>query len=511
MITRDILAAFLVAAWSWAGETPRPVAAWDVVPHQELVKPLQVGVVAFHLQPLNVRFRIDGVDRPLLERTVSAPTRNPDTGVWEYTCPVDPAALPDGAFTVRARVEVDGRPEAAIDLAPLPLLANAHGALPVVHEVVVDGASGDDANPGDAERPLRTLRAGVAAAGVGGTVRLRPGSYAAQGLGSGTRGRWTTICPAEGVPADAVVITPGRPGVDKLRFAGLTLAADPAQQAYNTILAGEGGKHEVWIDGCAMVCRKGREWHTDMLGNRYPAYITGGTVVDLSNGPAALLMRGLVMKRICSDAFTNARVAINCTVEVIDRGSTAAHPDFVQSHVADREETNSFLLYNCRGLRCGSQGFFGLNVADSAFVNCLFVKDPADSALRSQYTGRMENVLFLHLTLPNQHWHWRGTGALTRDVAFVNGVVPSMEGQDPEWMAGIAVRDSHVVRGAALAGERLGSGEAGFADPAAGDYRPRPGSPLAGSGARLACVPADIDGEPWPEGGVNRGCLRAAP
>lgn len=513
MITRNFIA-LLAAVLAEAGEpavVPPPVAAWDVVPHQEVVRPIHLGVVAFHLRPLNVAFRVDGGGKPLLDRTVGAPSRNPDTGVWEYVCPLDPAILPDGPVAVQARVTVQDSPATVLELQPLVLIANAGGSLPAGRTVVVDAANGDDAGPGDAARPLRSLKAGLAAAGEAGTVRLRPGSYPAQGLGGGRRTRWTTIQPDEGVAAEAVVITPGRPGADKLRFVGLTFAADPEKKGYNTILAGEQGRHEVWIDRCAMICRGGREMGTVMFGNEYPAYITGGTVVDLSDGPSARLMRGLVMKRICSDAFTGARVAIDCTVEVIDRGGSDAHPDFVQSHVGDKAAMKSFILYNCRGLRCGAQGFFGLNVKDSAFVNCLFVKEPGDSPLRSQYVGRMENVLFLHLTLPNQHWHWRGTGPLTRDVVFVNGVVPSMDGADPQWMAGVGVRASHVVRSTAVQVEGVSQGDPGFADPSAADYRPRAGSPLVGSGARLACVPADIDGEPWPDGVANRGCLRTAP
>jgi hypothetical protein len=508
------LAALLVSCILAAADPalPPPVAAWDVVPHQVLGAPLQVGVVAFHRLPLSVVFRIAGPPgaAPVLERTVAEPTLNAHTGVWEYWCTVDPAAIPDGPFEVQARVEVAGHAEAAKELEPLALFANATGGLPAGREVVVDGANGDDAAAGDATAPLRSLKAGLAAAGAGGTVRLRAGRYAAQALGGSRRERWTTITADTGLKPEQVEITAGRPGFDKLRFAGVSLVAEPEKPGYNTILAGENGKHVVWFDGCRMVCSKGREWGAQLTGNNYPSYITGGEVIDLADGPSARLMRGLRMRRICSDAFTGARVAIDCTVEVIDRGTTEAHPDFVQSHVGDKDAMKSFILYNCRGLRCGAQGFFGLNVRDSAFVNCLFVKEPADSALRSQYVGRMENVLFLHLTLPNQHWHWRGTGPLTRDVLFANGVVPSMDGGDPEWMAGITVQDSHIVKATKVAGDGLGEGPARFADPAAGDYRPAAGSPLVGTARRFACVPADIDGKPWPAGAVNRGCLRTA-
>jgi len=511
MITRATIAfivVYVLAAGEPATALPLPVAAWDVVPHQVLSAPLNVGVVAFHRQAVSVAFRIDGPAGALLERRVEAPTLNPHTGVWEYWCAVDPAIIPDGPFAVQARVEVVGAPTVAKDLDPLPLFANAKGSLPAGRTVVVDAEKGDDAASGEAAAPLRSLKAGLAAAGVGGTARLRPGRYPAQALGGGKRERWTTITADEGVKAEQVEITAGRPGFDKLRFHGVSLVAEPAKPGYNTILTGENGKHEAWFDGCLMVCRTGRESGSQLTGNNYPSYITGGEVMDLADGPSARLMRGLRMRRICSDAFTGAKVAINCTVDVIDRGTSEAHPDFVQSHVGDAAAFKSFILYNCRGLRCGAQGFFGLNVRDSAFVNCLFVKDPPESPLRSQYVGKMENVLFLHLTLPNQHWHWRGTGPLTRDVLFANGIVASMDGSDAEWMAGITVQDSQVVKETKVAGARLTQGTPGFADPATGDYRLRADGLAAGSAPRLPCVPADLDGKPWPEGKANRGCLR---
>lgn len=495
---------------------PPPVAAWDVVPHQVIRETLCAGVVAFHRSALTVEFRVQasGAAVPAWSRTVTEPTLNPQVNVWEYWCSIDPATLPDGAFSVQARVFPTGHPEAVKELAPLPLFANAKGTLPPGREVIVDAAHGDDAQPGDAGKPLRTLKAGLAAAGVGGRVLLRPGSYSAQALGGGMkRAYWTTVTAAPGISADAVEITPGRPGTDKLRFAGVTLAADPAEKGYNTILAGEQGKSEVWLDGCRIVCKKGRESGTDFSGNVYPAYITGGETMDLANGPAARLMRGHRIRRICSDAFTSVAVAVNCTVDEIDRGGTAAHPDFCQSHVASPDQYKSFILYNCRGLRCSSQGFFGLNLRDSAFVNCLFVKYPPNSPMLSQYSGRMENVLFLHLTLPNQAWNWRGKGALTRDVWFLNSIVPAMSAGDPAWLAGIRVADTHFILGAKpygaqLLGDQATQGAAAFADPAAGDYRLLPDSPAAGTAQRLPCVPADIDGTPWPAGKANRGCLR---
>ena len=142
-----------------------------------------------------------------------------------------------------------------------------------------------------------------------------------------------------------------------------------------------------------------------VFGNRYIAYVTGGMTTEMDNGPGAVLMRDHRIVKITSDAFTGVRTAINCSVEDINPGKTGAHPDFHQSYVGDRTKFNHVILYNCRGLRCISQGFFGHNLQDSAFVNCLFHK--GETVMYSQYSGPMDHVLFLHLSVPNQTWLWR--------------------------------------------------------------------------------------------------------
>lgn len=518
---RHLLLALLVLSLAAADEAAAPpsppIAAWDVVPHQIITAPFQAGVVAFHLRPLAVEFALTvaGRDEPLRRETVTAPTFNAQVGVWEYWLVIDPAQIPDGPFSIAATVQVVEAPTSTLKLAPLPLYANSGKTLALGTTVHVDGEKGDDAQPGSLEQPKRTLKAALAAAGDGGSILLAAGTYSADGLGGGLgRKRWTTIAPREGVSREAVVITPGRPGTDKLRFAGLTLASDPSEAKYHTLLTGDNGRSVVWVDDCVLTCRKGREFSCNAFGNNYPSYVTGGETVELSNAPGAILMRGHRIRSICSDAFTSVRTAINCTVDEIERGKTEAHPDFCQSHVGKPDEYKSFILYNCRGLKCSSQGLFGLNLRDSAFINILFVKHPANSPMSSQYSGRMENVLFAHMTFPNQVWHWRGKEALTRDVYFVNNIVASMSiSADPAWMTGF--RFSHNLYlggnkgyGAVTPGDEARSGAAGFVDPTVADYRLGADSPAAGSALPLSCVPADIDGKPWADGKPNRGCLR---
>ena len=40
----------------------RPVARWDVVPHQRLKEPFKAGVVAFYDKPFYVEFTVNGVE-----------------------------------------------------------------------------------------------------------------------------------------------------------------------------------------------------------------------------------------------------------------------------------------------------------------------------------------------------------------------------------------------------------------------------------------------------------------
>ncbi|MGK2953914.1 MAG: hypothetical protein ACSLEZ_16205, partial [Thiobacillus sp.] len=163
---------------------------------------------------------------------------------------------------------------------------------------------------------------------------------------------------------------PGRPGTDKLCFRNLSLYSDPPSRKYNTILSGEQGKSGVWLDDCRLYNRKGRwEGGGVAFGNRYVPYVTGGLTTEMDNGPGAVLMRNHRIVKITSDAFTGVQTAINCSVDDINPGKTGAHPDFHQSYVGDRTKYNSVILYNCRGVNCISQGFFGHNLKDSAFVN----------------------------------------------------------------------------------------------------------------------------------------------
>lgn len=491
------------------------IAAWDVVPYQVIDRPFQVGVVAFHETGCRVEFAVvqssdaagassDSVKR---QESVAQATFNERTSVWEYHITVDPSKLDDGSFVVQAKAVPLGEGHLSAQLIELPLYANANGTLTPKAPVWADCEAGDDeSGDGTEAEPLKTIRQALKAAGDGGTVYLKAGKgFSAQSLGGGKRRTyWTTIAAAPGVERDDVEIGPGRTGTDKLRFHNVTLYSDPPTRAYNTILSGENGSTIVWLDDCKTYNRKGR-WDGGgvVFGNRYVGYVTGGMTTEMDNGPGGVLVRNHKIHKITSDALTSARTAINVEVRGIDRGPTSAHPDWHQSYTGGGDKYKTCIIYNCSGFDCLSQGFFGHNLKDSAFVNCIFHRPPGVGY--SQYSGHMDHVLWLHCTVPTQTWLWRGT--LHGDHCYVvNGIYIKMQETQGGNTEGFTISHNHFINPPEPMGTAATTGDPQFADPGCLDYHVRASSPAARSGRPLPCVPADIDGRPRDRQHPTRGC-----
>jgi len=485
------------------------IAAWDVVPYQIIDKSFTVGVVAFHETSVMVEFTVtqNGEEVNEYAAMVKEPRLNERVNVWEFCIPLDPAKLADGPFEVHARAASPVKGHVVTDLKLLPLYANSKGTLDLGHTVWADCNAGDgEAGDGTDARPFKTISRAVKAAGDGGTVYLKAGKdYSAQKIGGGLkRSYWTTITAAPGVARDQVEIGPGRTGCDKLRFRNVTLYADPPTRKYNTILAGENGRTIVWVDDCKLYNRKGR-WGGggNAFGNRYVGYVTGGITTEMDNGPGGVLVRNHKIIKITSDALTSARTAINCEVRDIDPGKTGAHPDWHQSYTGGKDKYKTCILYNCSGLACQSQGFFGHNLKDSAFVNCIFHKLPGHAL--SQYSGHMDHVLWLHCTVPNQSWLWRGT--LHGDNCYVlNGLFANMQEAQGGNTSGFTISHNHFLNPDRALGEDRTTGDPQFADPKKLDFHVKATSAAARSGQPLQCVPADIDGHPRDPKRPTRGC-----
>jgi hypothetical protein len=492
-------------------QATRPVAAWDVVPFQVFDKSFHVGVVAFHETGCQVEFtvRVAGENAAIQTQVVQNPTLNAQSNVWEYWLALDPAALPDGPIEVRAKVLPLGAGMIARELTPLTMYANGRRSLKFGEPVWVDCNRGDDTAAATEAKPLKTLAAAVKHAPNGGTIYVKAGKgYSANELGGGLRRTyWTVIAAAPGVKRDDIEIGPGRPGTDKLCFRGVTLYADPPSRAYNTILIGDNGQTMVWLDDCKMYNKKGR-WGGGGIafGNRYVPYVIGGLTTEMDNGPGGVLVRGHRIVKITSDAFTEVQTAINCSVEDIDPGPTEAHPDFHQSYVGDPNTFNTVILYNVWGKRCISQRFFGHNLRDSAFVNCLFHK--GDTVMVSQYTGPLDHVLFIHLSVPNQSWLWLDDFR-PKNCCMIDCLLGNLPATPKVQAPGLSYAGLHVIGATTLVSKGGTAGAVQFVDAPQLDFHPALGSAVATGGAPLQCVPADIDGRPYDANSPSRGCFQA--
>lgn len=489
------LSAALLLAAAVSVEAARPVARWDVVPNQRITGVFKAGVCAFHENGVRVKFEVAGKTY-----TASDPGFNDRTGVWEYFVPIDAGKLPDGPLTVKARAEtLDGGE--CFDLPELTLFADT-GRTQGSHAETTIG-------------PEDSLGDAIARVGEGGTVYLKKGVYKPQGLGGkSARKFWTTLTPAPGVKRDEVEFGDGRPGLDKLHFKDVTFALEQEGGKYSCILAGEGGSTRCWIDGCKMYNKKGR-WasNSNMFGNGMIGYVTGGETTEMCNGPSGPLLRGHTVYKITSDVWTGSdRLVVNCKCWDVNPGKTGAHPDFYQSHAKAPSFVHDVILYNVSGYDLRCQGLFGVRIRDSAFVN---VSMEVKIGMYSQFSDEMTNVLFAHVTDIDQSWLWReatqGKGDYApTDVRFFNSVLRSMGG--PAYLNnGDGTAGLKVANNAFYGTDKKGrpTGEYGsstvhiprtFVREDKHEFALPAGSPALKAGIPLQCVPADINGVPYPSG-----------
>ena len=381
----------------------RPVARWDVVPYQRVAGTFEAGVVAFHEKGVTVEFSVNGK----AAFTAEKPTLNPRTKVWEYVFPFDSSKCADGPVTLSARVKTpDGE---SLALPDLPLYADSLRSLGSRRTVWVDSKNGNDFADGSAGAPLQTLRGAIAKVGDGGTVYLRRGRYAAVRLGGRMkRKHWTLVSAAPGVNREDVLVEGGRMGTDKLRFRSIVLFCDLDVGEFGSVLIGENGKTSCWVENCLIQNRKGSASRDARpFGNRLIAYVTGGVTQCIGRGPDAVLVRGHEVRDVSSCAFSMMEgLVVNCRVSKV-APTDGGDANVILSHAPDSSWVHDLIVYNLAATEIAAHGLYGDQMRDCAFVNISCSSSaPEKARIRSQYGGRMENVLFAHVAVSGQPWIW---------------------------------------------------------------------------------------------------------
>lgn len=381
----------------------RPVAAWDVVPHQRVDGTFTAGVVAFHDRAVKVEFTINGRK---FGNAVEAPALNARTGVEEFVLPFPAGKLSeklgDREYTLGAKVFVEG--ETPYELPALTIYANAKGSLGSKKTIWVDSGNGNEFAAGDKTSPVKTLARAVKMAGDGGTVYLKEGSYNLRLLGGGfERKFWTLITPAPGVDRNAVKVFAGRPGTEKLHFKDLNLYCSYDVGEYGSVVMGEGGKTSAWFDNCNFTNLKGRHaGEAYPFGNKLVAYVTGGATYEIMYGPSsAVLMRGHTVKSVATNALPGENaLVVNCRVDDVKAADGAAS-DLITSIATHPDWAGNLIVSGLKASNLSCRIFSFRRVRDSAFVDVAFDIDGSNGAY-SNIAGETENLLFSNVTLPVQ-------------------------------------------------------------------------------------------------------------
>lgn len=511
----------LILTITWPSAATTAIANWDCVPYQTFDSTFNLGVVAFHETGVDVEFFADGSSLG----TVSDPTYNARTDVYEYWVALDAADYADGPVVLTATATPDGGGHTARQLAELTLFANSGGSLTGTAVVWVDCDNGDDDGAGTESDPYQTVERGITEVGDGGRVYLKASrNYLLTSL-YGTAGytHWTTVSAAPGLGPEDVHIagsnaagtSSGRYGDDMIRWCNVSFYTDQPE-GYHTVFYFTSNQH-AWFDSVTIFDTHGRFNGGQPMNGNSPYYVWGTNclVHDMANGWGGL--RGNVNANICSDIYRpgNNTISINFTLYTIDKGTTSAHPDFFQCYCTDGLKEN-VILYNMKAYNMGAQGVFGCNEAcglrDVAFVNVLLEKDPPESALMSQ-PGYMEHVLAWHFTTVDHGWTFRDPSNVSGWVVK-NGNWSNFNGGEVTTLANSDISHNHFAGLSWNQPEPFGTdatlGDQQFVDTAADDYRVTQDSPCYHSGTPLPGVPADVDGVLYDAATPNRGCFASA-
>jgi len=396
-----------------AGYTATAIARWNVVPHQWVIAPMHVGVIAFHMNGIDrVEFTLDGGE-PLVVREKSF---NERTGTWEYVATIDP-----DDFAVGREVEVRalvyprraGEPRVVE-----PLFLHVHpDDLPRPAPVYVSETGDDATADGSRSKPFRTIWAAMKAHGAtadisGLTVYLEAGRYSLEGSASPrpfTSDGWVTVRAAPGVERNSVRVGAGRVRVKYLALRDLVIDLSGGGNVFNYPTL----EPSLWLDNVVALGPGPAAGTTVTRAQGWRGlYITRSVFTGFRDGAqGATLARDVSLYDLGSDAFGDARLVVNCRVFGIEApAGSGFHPDVYQFSGAGGVRDNT-IVYGLRAVNADAQGLFADDldrIENAAFVN-MEIKKSGPSYLKSQWDVPIDHVLLWHTSIRGQAFFWRTT------------------------------------------------------------------------------------------------------
>ena len=393
------------------------IARWNVVPNQIINETsFDLGILAFHVNHIErVEISVDGGPAVVLTETVF----NPRTGVDEFMATLDSSLFSEPGHLAELRAviypRVAGQPTV---LEPLPLMINL--ARPELWCASWGSdTNGDGTKPNPFRQPSRAVQffqqqaGGNSANGAcdGLIVNLEPGEYDAT-AGSlpypSTENSWLTIRGEPGADRSAVRFVAG--GGVRTRYIQFSNVTFDQLEIPSRVLPG-GEKQSIWIDDVHCFGNGPNDSLISISAGAYKhSFVTSSYFSQIANGPKGVdMVRGTLVEDIGEDAFTRAKMVVDCEARRVVP-SPGAHSDVFQIFCnTDAGTSDNTLIYGLRAVDADSQLIFMADCAvieNIALVNIVLLKpcerDPASPPNSQMRTGRISNVILQNVSLPNQ-------------------------------------------------------------------------------------------------------------
>jgi hypothetical protein len=497
------------------GTGAQVIANWDVIPYQVITTTFKVGVVAFHESGVDVEFTINGGSA----ETVSSPTYNDRTDVYEYWIEISPADYSDGEITISATAYPDDANNQPRALSDLILYTNANGTLHDYNGASIVWADCDNGNDttgdGSELNPFLTIERAYAQAGSGGTVYLKAGlNYQiTDNLASVNHPYWTTVTTAPGILRNEVRIHGGANGQfdeSMIKWNNVHFYMDEDPTGYFTLMQFAAGQH-IWFDNSEFYNEQGHHTQTDLFNTQNAKYYMTGCLIRDIGVAAGYFQRNCEIRNIGGDIWraTDDMLIVNTEIDNMDP-MPGAHADLLQWYNPGSMVDN-IILYNVTATNINSQGFFGYSGENTAIVNVIIEK--TEDTPRLSQVFDMHHVLIWHCNFVNIDFSITDASTVSSwniQNSIFNKLIPGGQNPTVTELDSSFISNNHYVflnwnqtkgglGGNYTTGDPLyvnpmpyGSG---YHTPGTENYHLQPSSPGYQQGVYLECVPADIESD----------------
>ena len=491
------------------------------MPFQIFDSTLKIGVVAFHDSGADVRFSVNSSE----VETVTAPTYNDRTDVYEYWTELNAANYSDGPITVSAVALPDDSSHYSRTLDDITLYANSGGSLTSTSIAWADSAGGnDDTGDGSEGNPYQTLGKAYEAVDEGGTVYLKAGDYNLRDniVNKTNSTYWTKITSDPATTKDQVIITsnnardsddPNKIGPlrnNLIHFSNVTLKRELRgittgdDERFNAIV-GFSYVDYAWFDSVVL---EGGDYSE--LGSTYNVqnamiYTTDSTIQNITDAFSnSNFGRNVYIDTLDADGARAISNQIFINIEIVNWDPLpGSHADLIQFYLTAEDNIENIIMYNVKALDIDAQMIKGPGAGlakDIAFVNWLVEHKTvtAPDTLHQAQLGFMQNVLFWHFTTERVELNIRTPSSVSH-FNIQNNIFFTLFSTDDNDVA-LTELDSSTIqynhclnlnwRQTRPMGTNHSNGEVNYD----ANYIPQTNIQ---TGTALECVPADIDNNPF--------------